>query len=91
MEIDPVQVRSSLNVSKFLSKPRAVTYQIDCIVECRLLDVKYGGMSPVLSAAEAASVFCLNTAVQDVSELKLPSYFIRIDIVRTTKHPTVPV
>ncbi|XP_043240686.1 target of rapamycin complex 2 subunit MAPKAP1-like isoform X3 [Amphibalanus amphitrite] len=43
VEIDPVQMRSSLNVSKFLSKPRAVTYQIDCIMECRLLDVKYGG------------------------------------------------
>ena len=43
VEIDPVQVRSSLNVSKFLSKPRAVTYQMDAIMECRLLDVKYGG------------------------------------------------
>ena len=43
VEIDPVQVRSSLNVSKFLSKPRAVTYQMDSVMECRLLDVKYGG------------------------------------------------
>ncbi|XP_037079865.1 target of rapamycin complex 2 subunit MAPKAP1-like isoform X4 [Pollicipes pollicipes] len=47
VEIDPVQVRSTLNVSKFLSKPRAVTYQIDSIMECRLWEVKYGGRAIV--------------------------------------------